>query len=310
MPPPGVVAEDEEIGAVGVVAGGDVELAVVEGEGGVKGEDMHELFILVVGGEVGVEFFRARFGLQQLGGEEEFDGEAAVDGADDRREERGVGEAGDLLHFGEVLVVEAEGVVARGFEFVRGVGVFVLGDHFFAAAGVAGEGEAGEEGIGGEDAGRDEGVDGKEEGGGVAAGVGDACGVVDLLPVCGGEFREAVGPRWVGAEGGAGVDDFGVRIVDHRDGFFGGDVGEAEKGDVGGVEEALALGGVFALVGVDLENVDVGAGGEVFVDPQAGGAFLAVDVNLRFHRAWFSHKKATAFRLERRCGKVRDLRSD
>ena len=57
----------------------------------------------------------------------------------------------------------------------------------------------------------------------------------------------------------------------------GGRVGQAQEGHVGGIQQAGALGGVLALVGVDAQHLDVGALREILVDAQAGRAFLAVD---------------------------------
>jgi hypothetical protein len=82
---------------------------------------------------------------------------------------------------------------------------------------------------------------------------------------------------------GGGVDDAGVRVVDQRDRFLGRFVRQAQESHVGGIDQALALGQILALVGVDLEHFDIAALGEVFVDLQAGGAFLAVDKDFVGH---------------------------
>ena len=44
-------------------------------------------------------------------------------------------------------------------------------------------------------------------------------------------------------------------------------------------QQAGALGGILALVGVDAQHLDVRAGGQVFMDTKPGGAFLAIDEN-------------------------------
>ncbi|MCH8856402.1 MAG: hypothetical protein IIA03_09220, partial [Proteobacteria bacterium] len=48
-------------------------------------------------------------------------------------------------------------------------------------------------------------------------------------------------------------------------------------------QQTRALGRVLALVRVDLQHLDVGAGREVLMDPQAGRALLSVDKHLERH---------------------------
>ena len=79
-----------------------------------------------------------------------------------------------------------------------------------------------------------------------------------------------------GAVRGAGVDQAGRRVGDERGRFARRRVGQAQEGDIGGVEQARAFGRVLALVGVDAQHLDV-ALREILVDAQAGRAFLAVD---------------------------------
>jgi hypothetical protein len=100
------------------------------------------------------------------------------------------------------------------------------------------------------------------------------------------EFGDAESPAGRHAVRGAGIDDAGVRVVDQRHRFAGRGIGQAQEGHVGGVEQACALGAVLALVGVDLQHLDVAARGQVLVDAQSGGAFLAVDEHeVLFHGA-------------------------
>jgi hypothetical protein len=140
-----------------------------------------------------------------------------IEGGDDGIENGGLGEAGVHAHLGEVLVHEGEGVGAgalKGGGAWRGL---VVGDHFFAAAAVAGEGEAGDGVVGGEKAALDKGADGEGEGGGVAAGVGDALGGADGGAEGGAELGHAVGPALGDAVRGGGVDDAGAGVRDQGD---------------------------------------------------------------------------------------------
>ena len=91
------------------------------------------------------------------------------------------------------------------------------------------------------------------------------------------QFGNAESPAGRDAVRGAGVDDAGVGVGHEGHRLAGRRVGQAQEGHVGGVQQACALGRVLALVGVDLQHLDVTARGQVLVDAQAGRAFLAVD---------------------------------
>jgi hypothetical protein len=52
---------------------------------------------------------------------------------------------------------------------------------------------------------------------------------------------------------------------------------------VSSIQQARALGAVLALVGVDAQHFHIGAACQHFMDAQAGGAFLAVDIDLVGH---------------------------
>ncbi len=111
----------------------------------------------------------------------------------------------------------------------------------------------------------------------MAAWVGDACGAAQALSMRCTQLRQAEDPVGLGTMRRAGVDETGFGVRDQRGGLFGGGIRQAQEGDVGGVEQAGAFGAVFALVGVDAQHLHVTAGGEVFMDAQAGGAFLTVN---------------------------------
>jgi hypothetical protein len=92
-----------------------------------------------------------------------------------------------------------------------------------------------------------------------------------------------------------------VRRVRHqRHRLARGGVGQAQEGHVGGVEQPCALGGVLALVGVDLQQLDVAPAGQHLVDAQAGRALLAVDEHGERHGCPF---RATPRPLMMQCRK-------
>src|SRR5690606_32478217 len=185
-------------------------------------------------------------------------------------------------HLGQVLVREAQRVGARAGKIGRRV-LLVVGDHLLAAAAVAGDRRGRERPVGRYQSGGYKRPHREREGGGVAAGVGDAFARPQSLAVSGRELGHAVGPRRIDAVRGGGVDHAGLRIGDERGGFLGGGVGQAKEGDVGGVETLGPRGGVLAQGGIDLNDRDVGARGQPFEDLQSGGALLAIDKYLGFH---------------------------
>ena len=110
-----------------------------------------------------------------------------------------------------MLVPLSDGV-RGGAVHLGGFLLLVLGDHLLAAAGVARQGEAGQQRIRGENPRSRQRVDDADKAAGVAAGVGNALGVEDLLPVGVGQLRKAVGPVRIDPVGGGGVNDHGVGV--------------------------------------------------------------------------------------------------
>ena len=91
-----------------------------------------------------------------------------------REENRGGFQAAHLDHLGNVLVLQSQAVNAGRIEGLFLVLSFVVGDHFFAAAGVTGEREAGERVVSGNDAHADQRRCAGDKAGRVAARVGNA----------------------------------------------------------------------------------------------------------------------------------------
>ena len=117
----------------------------------------------------------------------------------------------------------------------------------------------------------------------MAAGVGDALAGADLGALLRGQFGQTESPVRIDAMRCRSVDDAGIRVVDEGDRLLGCIVWQAQEGDVGFVDQPFALGEILAFVGVDLEQHDIAALGEIFVDLQAGRTFLAVDKNFVSH---------------------------
>ena len=80
--------------------------------------------------------------------------------------------------------------------------------------------------------------------------------------------------------GGGGVNHTGVGVLDQAHRLHGGGVGQAEEHQIGLVDQPLSLCQVFPLVGIDGEQFNIVPLRQPLVDLQAGGALLAVDVDL------------------------------
>ena len=161
----------------------------------------------------------------------------------------------------------------------------IFRDHLLAAAGVTGEGEAGQGVVLWEHPHGRQGVDAGDEAGGVTAGVADPLALADQRAVELGQLRKAVGPVLRGAVGSGGVDDAGRRILHHAYRLPGSVVRQAQKHQVRFVEEFLPLRRVLALILVDEQQLNVRPGRQTIVNLEAGGALLAVNIYLGFHGA-------------------------
>lgn len=95
-------------------------------------------------------------------------------------------------------------------------------------------------------------------------------------------LRKAVGPAGGGAVGGGGVDYLGVPVLNKGDRLHSGSVGQAQKDQVGGVEELAPLLGVLPLVLVNEQQLQIVPAAQPFIDLQACGALLAVNIDLGF----------------------------
>ena len=202
--------------------------------------------------------------------------------------------AADLLHLRQVLVAKAQAVALGRIQLAvrRVVGAFVVRDHLFAAAGVAG------------DAGAAEGIllchqpqlhqraGDADKAAGIAAGHCHAVRVLNffLLSL---QLREAVVPCGIGAEGGGGVQHLHVRAQQGHD-FFRSCIRQAEEGKVGRIDDFCPLVHVLAPFGGDGQQLDLRALGQTVGDAQAGGAGRAINKYLYLHAFSSSHASSRA----------------
>ncbi len=106
------------------------------------------------------------------------------------------------------------------------------------------------------------------------------------------ELGQAERPAARGPVCRAGVDEAGARIGDEGDRLACRRVGQAQEGDVGGVQQARTLARILAQLGRGAQHLDIAALGEVLVDAKAGRAFLAVDENAGAHADLESEARA------------------
>ena len=195
----------------------------------------------------------------QIGG----DGQPLVKRANDRHEDRRDVQPSMGAHFGQVLVRQGQRIGARCVDALRTtVGL----DHLFAAARIAGDRMRRNLRSGRQQAACNQRPERQNEGGSMATGIGDALAGANPLALRAIEFRQAVDPARMDAMRRRGVDDAGRRVFGQRHRFPRRIVGQAEEGDIGGVDQPLALGRVLAFVRVDAQHLDIVALREVFVD--------------------------------------------
>ena len=151
----------------------------------------------------------------------------------------------------------------------------VLRDHLFPAAGIAGQGEAGERQICGDQSRVRQRAHEGDKAAGVAAGVGDQARGPDPFPLSR-ELRESVHPAGAGAVGRGGVDHPGVGIFQPADGLLGRRVGQAQERDVRFVERFAAAILILALFLRQGKQGEIPPPGQALKDAQAGGARTSV----------------------------------
>ena len=140
-------------------------------------------------------------------------GQAFVEGSDDRLENRRHVKPRIDAHFRQMFVSQAKRVGTRRVDALRAL---VIGDHLLAAAGVAGDGIGRDLRIGGQQATYDQRPDRQNEGAGVASGIGDAFAGADFGALILGQFGQAKRPGGVDAVRRRRVNDAGSGIVRQR----------------------------------------------------------------------------------------------
>ena len=213
---------------------------------------------------------------------------AAVVVTHHRHEHGGVGKAADLLHLGQMLMGKAQTVALGCIQLAvrRAVGTLVLGDHLFAAAGVAGDAGAAEGILCRDKAQLHQRAGNADKAAGIAAGHCHAAGVFDFFLLAR-QLREAVVPCGIGAEGGGGVQHLHVR-AQQRHNLFGCRIRQAEEGEVGGVDDLRTLVHILAALGGNGQQLDLRACNQPVGNAQAGGAGGAINKNFHAHALFAS----------------------
>mmetsp|Transcript_6675 Transcript_6675/g.27871 ORF Transcript_6675/g.27871 Transcript_6675/m.27871 type:complete len:637 (+) Transcript_6675:4858-6768(+) len=279
----GVTGEHKNVDPVGVVAGLHVEEARLQRGRIAQRHHADEALAVIVGGQCGLDLFRRRARAELAQVQRHADGQALVEAAHHRHEHRRRGQAGMGHHLRQMLVFQAQAIGPRRLQMSGQRLLLVLGNHALATARIAGDRGGAHGRVARQQAGVHERAHAQDEGAGMATRVGDALGRTDGVALARRQLGQAEGPARHGAVGRAGVDQAGVGVGDHARRFARGGVGQAQEGHVRGVQQTRALGRVLALVRVDLQHLDVGAGREVLMDPQAGRALLSVDKHLERH---------------------------
>ena len=116
----------------------------------------------------------------------------------------------------------------------------------------------------------------------MAAGVGHEAGRPNGLLRVLVQLREAVHPAGGGPVGGGCVNNPGIGIFDEAHRLRRGGVRQAEKYQIGLVDEPSALLQILAFILADAQQLDIVPAAQAFIDLQAGCALLTVDVDDRF----------------------------
>ncbi len=118
---------------------------------------------------------------------------------------------------------------------------------------------------------------------GLATRIGNALGATNFLALILDQFRQAKCPIRIDPVCCRRIDDAGIRVGHQTQGFLGGIIRQAKESNVGFVDQPLAFSHILALVRIDLEQRNIGALSEIFIDPQAGCTFLTIDKDFVTH---------------------------
>ena len=196
-------------------------------------------------------------------------------------------QAADLLHLRQMLVGKAQAVTLGCIQLAvgRAVGALIVGDHLFAAAGVAGNAGAAEGIVLRGQTQLHQRAGDADKAAGIAAGHRHTIGILDLFLLAL-QLREAVVPGGIGAEGCGGVQHLHVRAQQRHD-LSGSCIRQAEEGKVCRIDDLCPLVHVLTAIGRDGQQLDLRACSQPVGDAQAGGAGGAVNEYFYAH-AFFS----------------------
>ncbi len=198
--------------------------------------------------------------------------------------DRGLLQAGKQGHFRDMLVLQVQAVDPGAIQGLIPALPLIFRDHFFAAAAVARQGKGADQAVLRQDAHAHQGRAAGDKAGGVAAGICQQAGAADLIPLALAQLRQAVDPVRIRAVGGGGVNKTHPVALRQFHRFLRRRIGQAEENDVRGVDQAAPLIFVLPLIFIDQQKLNIVSGGKAVIDLQAGGAFLAVNINFRFHQ--------------------------
>ena len=209
--------------------------------------------------------------------------------ADHRHKGGRVCQPADLLHLGQMLMGKAQTVALGCIQLAVGrtVGAFVVSDHLFAAAGIAGNTGAAVKITCSGKAQLHQRPHDADKPAGIAAGHRHAAGVFDLFFLAP-EFREAVDPVGIRAESRGGIQHLDIRAEQGHD-LFGSRIRQAEEGEVSRIDDLCPLVHVLAALLGDGEQFNFGPGGQTVGNAQTRGACGAVDKDLYAHALFASH---------------------
>ena len=203
--------------------------------------------------------------------ERHFDHHAAVRRDHCGGEQRGMGKPGIDLHFGYVLVIQGQAVIAVG-DVAIGLEPF---DQCLAAARIARDRVAAVRPVRREQALADQRRQKRDEAGRIAAWIADQRGIRHLVPA--GDFGKAEYPAIGSPVGRRSIDDPHFRVPGQHGGFAGGVVGQAENGEIGGMKGVTPGAGLLALLVVKQQQFKFAATFQPLDDLEPGGSGRAVD---------------------------------
>ena len=186
------------------------------------------------------------------------------------------------MPFGQMFMDLPERILPWAVVSRRPRRIFILGNHFLSAAGIARQRVATKGGIGREKTRRNQRINKGDKSACVAPRHGNARAGLDRRPKCGRQFRKTIAPAGRGTVRSRGIKDSNPLILDKRNRLTRRRVRQAKEDKVRIVDAFFPSGRILAFRFIQTDPFDLISDSNALVNPQAGCPRLPINEDLCF----------------------------